>query len=485
MKKKLMTVLLIAVMVLASFSAVFAAETDGSITVANAAKGETYGLVKLFDATVGANGETAYTGDIPADLADYFTKDTAGNIHKAEGKTDVEIAEAVAAWAKTQTPITTKVGDGNPVVFDGLAYGYYAVTSSQGKGVVTVDSANKQATVYDKNKEDITATKTTDKDSYSIGDTITYTATFNTANYMGEGENAKQVVKYEISDTLPEFLSNAVVDSVTIDGVALDPTPSFSNKKFEIEWATKKADGSYESKYANGADIVVVYKAVLTSTVNINTANTNTISIRPYVDNGGDNPEPWEEEWKAEEVIKTYAAALKKTDGTKPLAGATFTIKGLVVTGEAGEYTVVSYDPNGAESEALATDANGKLYIVGLAEDVTLTVTEYKAPDGYNKLTEPVEVTPQLLSTKIYKESGTIKYDEKGNVIASDATAATTETIEKNLSDLDENAVEVINNAGVEMPSTGGIGTTILYTLGGLLVVGAGVLLVARRKMDN
>ena len=386
MKKKIFSILLIAVLVLASVGTAFAQEVatgqegTGSITIENAAKGETYGLIKLFDATVSADGKAInYTGDIPSDLAAYFTKDAAGNISKAEGKSDDEVAKAVADWAQKQAmpakPMSEE-SNGESLTFTGLKYGYYAIKSSQGN-VVTVDSTTPDATVYDKNSKEVTADKKVEKESYSIGDTVKYTGTFDTANYMGEGAAAKQVVKYEISDTLPEYLSNATITEVTVGGVKLDPTPSFSDKKFEIEWATKNDDGTYTSKYANGAQIVVRYEAVLTDVVNINTANTNTITIQPYVDNGGDTPEPWSEKWSDDEIIKTYAAALKKTDKEgKTLSGAQFTIKGLQVKpGDAkGEYIVVSYNPDSdVQSDVLDTNDEGMLYIVGLVSDADLT----------------------------------------------------------------------------------------------------------------
>ena len=499
MKKKIFAILLIAVMVLSSFSAVFAAENDGSITVANAAKGETYGLVKLFDATVAVDAQgkeildtdgkpiTNYTGTIPDALKDYLTKDSAGNIFKAEGKTDDEVAKKVAEWAKTQTPSVTKTAEGGPVVFDNLAYGYYAITSTQGEGNATVNSANKHAIVYDKNKSEITVEKEVAPGNASIGDKVTYTATFSTVNFIGEGEDAKQVIKYTVKDTLPEFLKNVTVKSIKVDEVAL-PTQQFAEKQIVIPWATGDATNGYTNLYKNGATLEVVYEAVLTDIVNINTANTNTVSLHPttWTPDGGEE-EPWDDSWQDDAVVKTYAAALKKTDGTKALAGAQFTIKGLTVTGSNGEYTVVSYNPanDAAESAVLDTDANGKLYIIGLAENVNLTVTEFKAPNGYNKLTAPVTVPVQLLSTEIYKTSGTIFYDAKGNVTSTQVKEEYNKTVEKNITDLDAQAIEVINRAGIEMPETGGMGTTILYLIGGALVIGAGVMLVTRKKMDE
>ena len=529
--KKLASIILAMVMTLAMSATVFAqtqpltpTDSDGaSITINNPAKGETYSVYKLFDATVNENGEIAYqcTDNIPSEVAAFFSKDTSNNVipddsilEKDEtGKvtgtnmTD-ELKDALEVWAGSATVINSAVSDGSTLVFSGLPYGYYVVTTThksdaeegaEAKSAITVTSTQPNASVYDKNVNEPSVTKTVENESYSIGDTVKYTATFDTTNYIKQDntndEDSKQVVEYLIKDTLPEYLSNVKVTEITIGGVkypANGETPQFDgNKEIKIPWATEDANGSYTSNYAQGAQIVIKYEAVLTSTTNINAADTNTISIRPFVDNGNpEGPEPWDEEWKDTAEIKTYAAAIKKVDQDgNPLAGAVFTIKGLKVEpveGETGVYRVVSYDPtSNTESAEMSTDNEGKLYIVGLAEDVTLTVTEFKAPDGYNKLTETKTLTPQVLTKTIYETSGEKHYDKDGNLVSQSSTETTTQTVERNLSDLDAGALEIENNKGTLLPSTGGIGTTIFYVVGGILVVGAAILLVTKKRMSR
>ena len=131
----------------------------------------------------------------------------------------------------------------------------------------------------------------------------------------------------------------------------------------------------------------------------------------------------------------------------------------------------------------MEVDANGMLYIVGLAEGVSLTGIETVAPDGYNKLTGNVTLTPQKMEEEIFTTSGTRYYDAKGNLVKTEVTGGSSKTVTKNLSDLDAAAVPVVNEKGTELPSTGGIGTTIFYVVGAILVLGAGVLLVSRRRM--
>ena len=124
------------------------------------------------------------------------------------------------------------------------------------------------------------------------------------------------------------------------------------------------------------------------------------------------------------------------------------------------------------------------LYILGLAEDVELTGIETVAPKGYNLLTTEFTLSPQVLSKEIWSEAGEKEFDAEGNLVSQSSTTTHAETVEKTINDLDPEALEIVNKAGTELPSTGGIGTTIFYVLGALLILGAGVVLVTRRRMD-
>lgn len=497
-----MTLVMALAVALPAFAQTVATEKggDASITIANAAKGETYKVYKIFDATADEKGNISYTGTIPEALAGFFTQDNVGVIRKSTKKTDTEISTAVADYVKdlsedtTVTPVASEESDGSSLTFTGLQYGYYGVTTTQGANV-TVDSTNPNATIYDKNTKVVEVAKKADDTSYSIGDTITYTATVKTANYMGEGEDAKQVTKYVVTDTLPEFLSDVTVTSIKVGDLELKDNEGnyqqFNNKQIVIRWATEIEDSdpkAYTSLYDNGATLTITYTATLTDKVNINANNTNTVTVTPYVTDGDDDnndDDPWSKSYSKDSVITTYAAAVKKTDGTDALAGAKFAVKGLTVTGSAGVYTVASYNP-AADAELgteMETDANGKLYIIGLEDGVTYSLTETVAPNGYNKLADSVNLSAQVLEKEIFAESGTRYYDAKGNLVSEESNSESSKTVEKNLSELDAAALEVENNAGTEMPSTGGIGTTIFYVVGGVMVAGAAIFLLTKRRM--
>ncbi|MBQ3477556.1 MAG: LPXTG cell wall anchor domain-containing protein [Clostridia bacterium] len=517
----------------------------GSITISNAARGEIYTIYKLFDATVGTGDAIAYkipAGGIPEALQPYFAETSTGSGYltaTAAAKSGNDMSDglktALTTWAASAASTATAQSDGSALTFDQLDLGYYVVTTSQGNQAISVDSTQPNVTIYDKNTTTVTHSKTVNGESFSIGDTITYTATFTTPNYLGNGADAKIVTKIKVSDTLPEFLSNVQISSVKVikgtDEYPLTGYTTFNadtskqttgfvdadangakDKCIFVPWADyDSTTDTWTSKYPNGSTLQIVYTAVLTDVTNINANDTNTITFQPYVDgkthgddddddeDDDDDDRPWDENWHDDKEIVTYAAALKKVDGEgAPLTGAKFKFYGLTVTEtSAGVYTVVSYDPtkydtteNATQSEAnLGTEmevgTDGILYIVGLKNGLTLHGIETEAPAGYNRLTTEVTVSPEVLEKQIYKESGTVKYDSKGNVIESTATATTTKTVEKNLSELNADTYKVVNNKGTELPSTGGIGTTIFYIAGSILVLAAVIFLVTKRRMGS
>lgn len=505
--RKLASLLLALVMVFALATTAFAQTVSSgkggtaSITISNASKGETYKVVKLFDASVTGTegGSIVYTGTIPAGLTDYFeVKDgyiqAKAAAKAADGSLSEEAVAAMKTWAEAQAADATAVSDGTDLVFTQLPYGYYIVTTTQG-AAITVNSTNPNAVVYDKNSKEPTITKSVEDADVYIGQTVTYTTTADTANYLGAGQNAEIVTQYVIEDTLPEFLTDVTVTSITIGGTAYTvdgAVPQFgtvaghTNKAIVIPWANK-VDGSYVSLYTNGAQIVVTYTAKVTDKAVVDgVGNTNTVTLTPYTTpNDTTDPDPWEETRTDNETIKTYAAALKKVDeNSAPLAGAKFSAKGLTVTGSKGKYTVTAYDGSdtAAAGTEMETDDNGHLVILGLPSDVTLTVTETEAPAGYNKLTTPVRLTPTIISETVTVTSTTTYYNPDGTV--SDTETDTSTTVIEYNEKLKTAAVAVENKAGTLLPSTGGMGTTIFYVLGSILVIGAAVLLVTKKRMN-
>ncbi len=512
--KKIMAAVLAVMMVGAmSMMAVFAQtatysgtdKSNGSITILNAAKGETYTVYKLFEARLGSGTGSgtpiSYYGDIPSGLTDYFEYIDSGtkNVKYKGSGTEMPTAmrDAIQTWAEGADSLISAVSDGSALKFAELPYGYYVVTTTQGKQVISVDSTQPDVEIYDKNSKTPTADKTVENKSYNIGDRINYTAVFNTANYIGEGKDAKQVINYVINDTLPEFLSDVTIESLVIktpgssatSGTVLETVSgaAFSNKQITLPWANKSGSG-FQSKYQNGAVIVIKYSGILTQVVKFDgDGNKNTITIEPYGSGTGSGSKiPHSGTWKDDAIVYTYGAALKKIDGATSgtLAGAEFKVNGLIATKSSdGVYVVSKYNPSGTSGTIMKVADNGMLYILGLASGTTLSIEETKAPDGYNKATSPEELKPQVLSKTYIETSGSWKVDEDGNRTANSGTAVTKTS--GSYTDLEAQSLKFVNNKGSLLPSTGGIGTTIFYVVGAVLVIGSGIVLVTKKRMGK
>ena len=118
---------------------------------------------------------------------------------------------------------------------------------------------------------------------------------------------------------------------------------------------------------------------------------------------------------------------------------------------------------------------DGILSITGLSAG-TYTIQEIKAPDGYNLLRDPIILVITCTTDVNDAESGT------------KCTWSATKNGEI-LSSFDEATglfgLDVPNNQGAQLPETGGIGTTIFYIVGSILVVGAAILLVTKKRMSK
>ena len=128
----------------------------------------------------------------------------------------------------------------------------------------------------------------------------------------------------------------------------------------------------------------------------------------------------------------------------------------------------------------LTTPDNGLIIIKGVQQG-TYEFTETEAPAGYNRLTETVTVT--AAKTGQTTTSTTTYLDENGNVVGTATEAKTTVTVE--IANLSAGAIVVVNKTGAELPSTGGIGTTLFYVIGGILVLGAAVTMISKKRMEE
>lgn len=517
--RKLICLALAMVMALAMCVTAYATEpaaATGTITVDNASKGESYTLVKLFDATYNDTKKAIVyklvdgENDVPTGLKDYFELNPQGGIkyviakdeaqeknaeNKATGNLSSAAVGAITAWAKAVTSgvhfVETKTADGGALTFTGLAHGYYVVvsrSSSTPGGVVSVTSLGPNQNIQDKSTsdnphfpEDGTGKKINGGklDTVAVGDEVTYTVTYHTVNWINVDKTANdgaetKVTKYVVKDTLPKFLESVTVSDVTVkegnkDAVSIKNTitgiENFGTAKtFDIPWVDKEG----KSLYVNGAVLTITYTAIVTKDILTSDAaaenHTNEITITPNNEQPGDDDKTTADVYTGRIVVKKYAA---KADGitadeTEALADAKFVLADHKVDptdGTAVKYAQidkttgkVTWVIDKAQATTITTDDKGEATFEGL-DDGTYYLEETEAPAGYNKLNERQEVT---------------------------VGAATT----KNKTNITQTAT-VVNKTGTQLPSTGGIGTTIFYVVGSILMLGAVVLFVTRKRSSE
>ncbi len=491
---------------------------SATVTVLGTEKNRLYKIVKLFDATLRDDGSAVrYYGDIPSALSNIFEKKQNTIMIKGWNKNmvdenNVTIYEytqdqltAMRDWANSQPATASAVADGSTLKFTNLQYGFYIVTTTNGSAV-SADTTNPNAYIYDKVPNYPTLTKSVDDDNVYIGQTVTYTLKSTTVNYVNNpdsataqtttqtGKTAKKVIKYQITDTLPSYLSNVQVTSITVNGTAITLDPNNADhvfgddKKIVIDWT----DSNGKHLYDTSSELVVTYTATVTGQATIDgDGNKNTATLTPLVtdipndDTPPNNPEPYEKSWSDNAVIYTYATAIQKVDdeGTK-LAGAKFKVDGLQVTGSNGNYTVTSFDASstvpGTEME---TDAEGKLIIKGVPSDVTLHMLETYAPSGFNILENKINLPVQVIGKEVTSSTYTQYFNAAG--VQVDTVTSNSKVFVTYTEELVAKALEIVNERGPLLPATGGIGTAIFYILGGALVLGSAIVLIVRLRMKS
>lgn len=352
---------------------------------------------------------------------------------------------AFAAYLAANIPsgaANTKVtanGDGNAntVTFTNMPEGFYLITSSLGSVVATTNGSG-SIELIEKNTIPTIGKSSGTTTSVSIGDKVDYTLTYT------DGKGTNKAVT--ITDTLPDSLTYNQNITVKKGDDALntgDYTVEVTGQTIKITLTE-----NYITSLDEGDIVTITYSATVNSNATSGTAITNNVKME-Y--NGEDQEE--------DNKVYTYDFNLQKVDENEAgLAGAEFTLyknrtgnaetgytysNPVFVTSVADGYKVSAETTNNSISST-----TGIVNVDGLAAG-TYYLVETKAPAGYKLQVEDTEI-----------------------VISDSAEAFTTATY------------EVVNIAGTSLPSTGGTGTTVLYTIGIILVLGAGILLVVRRRMS-
>ncbi|MCR5635616.1 MAG: LPXTG cell wall anchor domain-containing protein [Clostridiales bacterium] len=511
--KKILALLMAAMLIFAMTITASAEEpTTGSITITNATVGETYSAYKIFDATYesGDHDKVSYTytktGDSDAVYAALtaagspFTlaPTTTANVYNV---TTTETDGAVIAdWLKANVIDLLTAAAGpveaatDTVTFSGLDFGYYYITSTLGS-IVTLDTNNPTVNVIDKNQggpviggKSIVEDTDTLLSSARFGDTISFKVQGTTTNYNG----TDKVVEVFVNDAIDEGLTYDKTSlKVYIADSELDVDEDYTivyaadDHSFKIT-IDMYDDANNQFLYDSPSDLVVTYDATLNTSAEIaadGNKNTANIDYRTENDTETETDTEYHKSSDVETVTYTYALAILKVDENgDALEGAIFSVEdadgnavNVTATADAGVY---NYDAD-STSNLVTSPASGLIIIKGV-DAGTYTITETQAPAEYNKLASPIDIIAALESTSTYTETITTYYDADGNVTQTEVTGGSSTTTTAPVPVV---ATTVQNHKGAELPTTGGIGTTIFYVVGGILVLGAAVLLITKKRM--
>lgn len=460
--------------------------SKNAITVTGVTAGTSYQLYKMLDLDVSEDMD-AYSYTVNNAWSDFFstgagkdyvTIDAQGYVTWKDGMGDADdmiaFGKAAAAYAESQnlTPLQTITAGGFEagVMFGNLDSGYYLITSTLGtRTIVVTTPANPKVTVTEKNgapsvtkqvQEDSKVSqsdngwgKTNDAD---IGQTVNFKATI-TAQ--------PGALNYVFHDTMSSGLTlNTNSIEVSVGSTKLNNSyytinlnPTSDDCTFEISF-----EKTYLDSIKAQTTIVVTYSATLNKDAVIAGKGNPNECYLSYGDKG--NGQGSYETPHDKTVTYTWNVnVLKYGNGNenKVLKDAQFVLLNSNKTqvavfqdGKITEWKSITANMSWPDGAVLTTGADGKIVMSGLDAD-TYYLREIKAPSGYNKLSDDqkVEITPTT--------------DAQENTM-------TYTPVE----------VKINNNTGTELPTTGGMGTTIFYVVGGVIVLAAAVLLITKKRMS-
>lgn len=483
--KKLASFILAFAMVMAiAMPSVVMADGDGSITITGANPNHTFEAYQIFAGEV--SGKTLSNlkwgnGVNEAGQKELGSaKDNAGQL-KTEANAK-EFAYKVAKYLGTSAGESTPEGINYKI--ENLAPGYYLVKDKDGtvpdaeaytKFILKVVGAAKvkvksevptsQKKVKDTNDTTGDTTGWQDSADYDIGDQVPFQLTGTVAKDFSDYKGAYKLVFHDKESKGLTFKPDSVevyVDGTKIEtGYSVKTTGLGDKCTFEVVFDNLK---DIESVH-NGSVITVEYTSELNKDAVIGSeGNPNEMrmefSNNPNVEqNGTTTYTPWDKV-----IVFTYKTIIDKVNSEKkPLTGAAFKLEKINKVG-----------PNTVVHEFTADDTTSSFEFKGL-DDGKYILTETVTPEGYNTM-DPI--TFEITATHdVDSDKPTLK-TLNGNKVTGEIDF----TVAKDQGSL---TAQVVNNKGSELPSTGGMGTTVLYAAGTLMILAAAAFLVMKKKAES
>lgn len=365
--------------------------------------------------------------------------------------------------------------------------------------------------VYENVKEaNDTATNETDKKwndvaDYNIGDAVPFKLYGTMPDTLDDYEH----YYYQFSDSLGEQFTVPENIKVYIDGNEITPEigvcevstavaipgtrgPELMVKFNDIKSIDIDKDTAGIQSIKKDSIVTIEYTAVLNSNAEIGLPGQENKVKLEYSNNpnatgdGTTKPGDTGETPEDKVIVFTYELDTTKVDGidnTKKLENAEFKLYRM--NSSTKEYVkvdanskVAGWTDTAADATTLISDTNGLFKVIGL-DDGTYYLEETKAPSGYNKLTNAVEVV--ITATTVNNQTwSSTPADALTKLDVTAGGNAGTGDVATGIA-----SINIANNKGSTLPSTGGIGTTIFYVLGGTLVVGSGIALVTKKRLGK
>ena len=486
-KAKKILGLLLAMMMMMSVAITAMAEETYSITINNSAERHTYEAYQIF------------TGDLSGSILSNIkwgssvSEEGQGNLGDAAQKAEtIAMAEDAAEFAEEVAPyLTEPSGSTNTVasgkyVISGLDPGYYLVKDKD-QSLSGNDSYTKYILEVVKNVEvdpKATGTPTVEKKVKDINDSVDGAIDDNAWQDSAD-HDINDHVPFQLTATLPSNLSSyntyklvfhdTLSAGLTYDGdatVVVKVNGTTINSGYTIT-TTKNGDGSTALTITindvkslgatNGSTITVEYTATLNGNAVIGAkGNPNEVYLE-YSNNPNTGGEGNTGTTPPDKVIVfTYKTIINKIDKDgNALAGAAFT---LYKKNSSDEWVVVK--------KFEANDTTTKFEFTGL-DDGEYKLVESTTPSGYNTIKD---IVFKIVATHTDGDEPVLE-TLNGEKISGEIDFTVVET-EGSLN------ADVVNNKGSELPSTGGMGTTIFYVLGAILVLGAAIMLISKKRMS-